>query len=171
MAISGLNLMEARQADLADLLPLIRAYHEFEGVVMSDLQRAHAVAPLLVPDSAAGRLWLFRVDGQLVGYAALCFGYSIEFGGQDAFVDELFIAEPFRARGLGSSALESLIAEARVLGLSALHLEVACGNDRAQRLYERCGFRARDRFQLMSCELGPAADALPEPCTREEGDG
>ena len=37
----------ADESHLAALLPLVRAYHEFEQVAMSDAQRAQALRPLL----------------------------------------------------------------------------------------------------------------------------
>ena len=83
----------ADESHLAALLPLVRAYHEFEQVAMSDNERARAVKPLLREGTELGRIWLVRHQGAVVGYAALCFGYSIEFRGRDAFVDELFIVE------------------------------------------------------------------------------
>lgn len=147
------ELTVADHAREAELLPLVRAYHAFEGVRMSDAQRAEAVAPLLEPGSPAGCVWLIETDGRVVGYLALCVGYSIEFRGRDAFVDELYLVERARGRGLGSRVLERVCAEARAMGIVALHLEVARDNTRARGLYEKWGFRARERFTLMSCDL------------------
>lgn len=147
------ELSVADRARAPELLPLVRDYHVFEGVEMSDAQRAEAVAPLLEPNSPAGCVWLIESGGQVVGYLALCVGYSIEFRGRDAFVDEFYLVEEARGRGLGSRVLERVCAEARAMGIVALHLEVARGNQRARALYERWGFRARERFTLMSCNL------------------
>lgn len=151
----------ADESHLAALLPLVRAYHEFEQVAMSDNERARAVKPLLCEETELGRIWLVRHQGAVVGYAALCFGYSIEFRGRDAFVDELFIAEQARGKGLGSGVLELIRKEAARLGIVALHLEVARDNTRARRLYEKWGFRARERYYLMSCDLSSAASETP----------
>ena len=150
--------LERADTSLLDtLLPLVRGYHEFEHVHMSDAARAAAVAPLLEPGSTLGCIWLIRTGdaagGEAVGYVALCFGYSIEFRGRDAFVDEFFLVDSARGKGLGSRALERVKAEARALGIAALHLEVARDNARARRLYEQWGFGAREQFTLMSCSL------------------
>jgi GNAT superfamily N-acetyltransferase len=147
------ELLLAGESQLEALLPLVRGYHEFEHVAMSDAERAAAVAPLLQPDSGLGRIWLVRSGGEAVGYAALTFGYSIEFRGRDAFVDELFLVEKARGRGMGSAVLEFLKQEAAALGIVALHLEVARDNRRARRVYERWGFEPREQFHLMSCYL------------------
>ena len=131
------------------LLLLVRQYHEFEGIDMSDEDRVRALKPLL-GDSTLGRILLIRVAGEVVGYLALCWGYSIEFGGRDAFIDEFFVIEPARRQGVGRAALRAAQASAKDLGILALHLEVAHDNTRARRFYESCDFTRRDRFHLMS---------------------
>jgi GNAT superfamily N-acetyltransferase len=147
------ELEVAGTAQLATLLPLVRGYHEFERFTMSDAERVSALAPLLEPGSSLGRIWLVHQAGEVVGYAALTFGYSIEFRGRDAFVDELFLVDKVRGRGIGSAVLGRVKAHAAALGLVALHLEVARDNLQARRLYERWGFEAREQFHMMSCRL------------------
>jgi GNAT superfamily N-acetyltransferase len=148
-----IELEVADELQLATLLPLVRGYHEFEHVTMSDARRAAALAPLLGSASTLGRIWLVRCGGEVVGYAALTFGYSIEFQGRDAFVDELFLVEKARGQGIGSAVLGTVKAHAAALGLVALHLEVARDNRQARRLYKRWGFEAREQFHMMSCQL------------------
>jgi len=165
MSASDTVLEIAHESHLDALLPLVRAYHEFERIRMSDAERVAAVRPLLQPGASLGRIWLVRQLGEVVGYAALCFGYSIEFRGRDAFVDELFIVEQARGRGLGSRLLERMKVEAARLGIVALHLEVARSNNAARRFYESTGFRARERYCLMSCDISSA-----DPCKGPRGE-
>lgn len=54
----------------------------------------------------------------------------------------VYVREPFRGRGLGSSLLRACIDWARGKGLIGLKLGVAATNDDARRCYERCGFTA-----------------------------
>jgi GNAT superfamily N-acetyltransferase len=147
-----LALEVATPDDLAALLPLVRAYHAFDGVPHDDRTREAVVRPLLA-DPALGRVFFIREGGEIAGYVALCFGYSIEFTGRDAFVDEFFVVEGRRGRGLGRRALEAVLEEARRLGVRAVHLEVARGNQRARSLYESLGFSLREGFHLMSRRL------------------
>lgn len=146
------SLQVAQISDLDELRGLVRAYHAFEGISCPDGDIDAAVSPLL-GDSDLGRCWLIRAGEATAGYLALCFGYSIEFGGRDGFIDEMYLAEPFRGQGVGTAALRLLKAEASALGVGALHLEVARTNKRAQRLYEKAGFIARAPFFLMSARL------------------
>lgn len=88
-----------------------------------------------------------------MGYVALCFGYSIELGGRDAFIDELFLVENARGQGIGKKVLEYVTRQAASLDIAAVHLEVAHANDRAKRLYLQAGFSPRDRYHLMTFKV------------------
>jgi ribosomal protein S18 acetylase RimI-like enzyme len=145
-------LRAATLEDFDPLLRLVEAFHAFEGVRQDDAVRRASLQPLLA-DPALGRIWFIECDGAAVGYVAVCFGYSIEFRGRDAFVDEVFILEAHRGRGIGAAALRALGVEVAAIGLKALHLEVDRGNERARRLYESAGFRLRERYCLMSWRL------------------
>ena len=146
LAVAGLD-------ETAILLPLVQQYHDFEGIRMSDDARSRALEPLL-GDATLGRILLIRVAGEVVGYLALCFGYSIEFGGRDAFIDEFFLVEAARGQGIGGAALRAAQTYACEMDITALHLEVAHDNARARRLYQACDFATRDRFHLMSWRRG-----------------
>jgi GNAT superfamily N-acetyltransferase len=134
------------------LAALMRAYYDFDGHAYDPEAVARTLAEFLShPDY--GLAWFIEVDGVTAGYMAMCVGFSLEFGGRDAFVDEIYLHEPFRGEGIGRQALEVLIGEARRLGIVALHLEVDRENAAAARLYRALGFAPRERFMLMSREL------------------
>lgn len=86
--------------------------------------------------------------GSIVGYLAQCYSYSLEFGGRDAFVDELLITRAHRGKGYGEAALEALIALCQKQGLKALNLEVH-GDNPAVSLYSRVRFVDRG-YRLMT---------------------
>jgi ribosomal protein S18 acetylase RimI-like enzyme len=88
----------------------------------------------------------------LVGYVAVSLGFSIEAGGRDAFVDELYIEPAVQRRGLGHRALAFADQLCRELGVRRICLEVERHNEGARRLYERLGFRDHGR-QLLSKRL------------------
>ncbi len=133
------------------LAELMRAYYAFDGHDFDETRVLQTLAEFLAsPDH--GRAWFIEEDGAIAGYMVICFGFSLSFGGRDAFVDEIYLHEPFRGRGLGRDALTFMIAEAKRFGIKALHLEVNEHNVPAQRLYTSLGFE-RGRFRLMSRPL------------------
>ena len=138
--------------DLATLLPLVRAFHDHEELTMSEAERESTLRRLLA-DGTWGRIWLIVDGAEAVGYIAICVGYSIEFRGNDAFVDEFYLRPDARGRGLGSMALKHIRDEAKALGIRALHLEVARDNTRARKLYAGASFEAREGYMLMTCLL------------------
>lgn len=143
-------LRPAGPEDLERLLPLVGDYHRFEGIAQSDAERRRIFGGLL-GDPALGRVWAVELDGDLAGYLALAFGYSLELGGRDGFLDELYLVESARGRGVGRQVVDELLAEAAALGLRALHLEVAVsGNEAARRLYARAGFGERSRYRVLT---------------------
>ena len=146
------TLRLATPDDLNTLVEKARAYHEFEGIQSDENKLRESLTPL-IGASPSGAIWLIELSGSIIGYIALAFGYSIEFGGRDAFVDELYIDSGYRGQGIGTEVLRMAKAEAINLGVRALHLEVGRGNGRAQRVYASMGFERRDRFFLMSLKL------------------
>lgn len=151
-SVMAFKLQLASTADLPIILPLVTAYHEFETIHRTDQHRHQALHHLL-SDLSLGGIWLIVQGSHIVGYIALTFGYSIEFGGRDAFIDEFYICPRQRGQGLGTKALELIQTEAKSLGIHALHLEVAHTNKRAQHLYTQANFQARNKYLLMSAEL------------------
>jgi ribosomal protein S18 acetylase RimI-like enzyme len=79
---------------------------------------------------------------------ALTLGYSFEFGGYDAFIDEVYIRESQRGRGIGKLALQMAEDECRALEVRALHLEVERENTNAQALYRKVGFVDHNRYLM-----------------------
>ena len=108
-------------------------------------EKARAALEPFLANPALGRAWLFRDGDAAVGYFVLTLGWSLEYGGRDAFVDELFVSPSHRGRGLGRRALEAIDEACRELGVRALHLEVEKDNLPAAELYRQRGFEDHDR--------------------------
>ncbi|RIK37118.1 MAG: N-acetyltransferase [Chloroflexi bacterium] len=167
----NVTLQLATEAERQLLEGYVHSYHEFEGVSHPGQNAVAAILPLL-GQSPRGRIWLICLGAEPIGYVAICFGYTIEFSGRDAFVDEMFITEAHRGKGYGKEVFCLVKAEAASLGVKVLHLEVARSNERAQRLYRSVGFVARERFFLMSAPIdaqsGTPANGLAaaEPSVR-----
>jgi GNAT superfamily N-acetyltransferase len=143
-----------RPAALADtdaVLDLMVRYYVEDGYPF-DHERARSLVGRFVADASLGRLWVLEAPMGVVGYFAVTLGFSFEYGGTDAFLDELYLAEGFRGFGFGSMALELAELFCLQVGVMALHLEVEPHRTRAQDLYRRRGFRESGR-SLMTKRL------------------
>ena len=146
------RLRLAMHTDLETLLAFMRGLnHEggpsFDGRPF-DEPIARRVILELIEDDRLGHIWLIELAGEPVGYAVLTLGYSLEFHGRDALLDEFFVAEHARGQGIGTAVLELIAEECRRLGACAVHLEVDRPNVKAQRLYRRSGFVDHDRYLM-----------------------
>lgn len=143
------TLHTAGAAHMMSLLPMVEAFYALERIPFDAARSRAALAPLLGA-SELGRVYLIDVDGEPGGYCVVCFGYSLEFGGRDAFIDEIFLEETYRGKGIGRVVLDRVAEEARATGIKALHLEVERNNAPAQKLYDRAGFEKRVKYFLMT---------------------
>lgn len=143
-----------RPAQPADLGPLLRMHEEFslEDGHPFEASAARSALGGLLGEASFGRVWVIEEDGRALGYLAVCFGYSLEFRGRDAFVDEIWVRREARGQGLGREALRVAEAECARLGVRAMHLEVRRDNPGAQRLYRGAGFVDRENY-LMTKKL------------------
>lgn len=146
-------LIQASIDNVAVLTQLVRQYHEFEQTPPYDEAIIEQALRPLLENPELGTIWLIQNQDKTIGYIALCYGYSLEFGGRDAFIDEFFIVSEQRGQGIGKRVLAQVKAEAWRSGIKALHLEVNRDNKAAQRLYNALGFQLRDPFMLMSQHL------------------
>lgn len=143
------HLTLAKPDDLDRLTRLVADFHTEQGIDQDDASRRDALAPLL-EGSPHGAAYLIGPGRAPIGYIIVSFGWSVEFGGMDGFVDELYIRPAVRGRGLGSEVLMSLPKALGKAGLKALHLEVKTDDERAQRFYRKLRFQPRAGYALMT---------------------
>jgi len=147
MQAAAATFRRATVANVAALLPLMQDFCSFERIAF-DVPTRTALLERLISDERLGRLVLILHEERLAGYFVLGFGFSIEFGGRDALLDELYVVPEFRGVGLGTAALEHAFTLCRDAGISCLHLEADNFNERAHQLYLREGFKDHERHLM-----------------------
>ncbi|MDD2704785.1 MAG: GNAT family N-acetyltransferase [Acidocella sp.] len=92
--------------------------------------------------------YILEEDGATAGFFILTLGYSVENGGTDGFIDDIYLLPGLRGRGLGKLAVALAIEAAREVGIRVLLLEVEAPNQRAYNLYRQMGFDDTQRRLL-----------------------
>ena len=100
------------------------------------------VMPLLDDDSY-GVIW---VTEALDAYAVVTWGWSLESGGLEAVLDEIYVEQP--GQGTGSALIEHLLGDCDRRGVRRVFLETEADNHDARRLYTRFGFVAEDSIWM-----------------------
>ncbi len=148
---SNLEFRVYSRAARNTVLDMMRAFYIEDGHDFAAAIAERGLGQLEAPDAWA-RLWLICRKGQTIGYLCITFGFSLEVGGLDFIIDELFVVPSARGAGVGRQALDFAESESRALGAKRLLLEVEQANMRARKLYESRGYAAHERH-LMSKPL------------------
>lgn len=150
-------LRKASSPDTAELVELMAEFYAESGFPLNRPRATETFAALL-SDSRLGHAWLIQSQGKTAGSVVVVMGYSMEYGGLIAYVDDLFIRPAFRRTGLGTEALKFVRSFCASLEARAIYLEVGVNNAAAQTLYRQMGFVQVDR-QLMALQLADPTHA------------
>jgi len=146
-----------RKATLDDIPALVDMMQEFYAEADYSLDRQWAAASFsaLLRDDSLGVVWIIADDSEPAGYVVLTVRFSMEYGGLDAFIDDLFIRPEWRRRGLGRAALRALFDECKRRQVLAVHVEVGHDNVAAKALYYSYGLKlGADGRQRLTVLLG-----------------
>ena len=128
------------EADLADLLPLMRGYCDFYEVSPPDERLIWLARELIAdPERAGVQLIARRDDGRALGFATVYWGYQTLRAAKAAVMNDLFVAAEARGTGLAEALIRECARLARAHGAPTLGWQTALDNERAQALYDRVG--------------------------------
>ncbi|MQP51785.1 MULTISPECIES: GNAT family N-acetyltransferase [unclassified Flavobacterium] len=117
-----------------------------------DVEKSKKLFQEFITNENLGKSWLIFSENEIVGYIILTFIFSFEYGGKIAFIDELFIKETARGKGIGKEAIQFIQGEVPKLSLKLLYLEVETHNENAQKLYLAHDFELHNR-KLMKYKI------------------
>jgi ribosomal-protein-alanine N-acetyltransferase len=129
MTSSELTLRLARPAEAAAIASLSRDLIEYGLPWRWTSMRVAASIR-----AAEVNVLVARIHCKIAGFAIM------RYGEDDAHLDLLAVAPPYRRSGVGRQLLEWLEKCAVVAGIFSVALEVRAGNEGAQRFYERLGY-------------------------------
>jgi len=89
-------------------------------------------------------MFLFELEEEIVGFANLMTIYSVWAHGKALVLDDLYIREEYRGKGLGKEAMEFFVAYARNNGYKRLQFQSELSNPGAMAFYKKIGFTPVD---------------------------
>jgi GNAT superfamily N-acetyltransferase len=137
----GVEIRPAREDEIEELLPLMRAYCDFYESSPSD-QGVIAMARTLISDPSQGAVFIAREDGRAIGFATLDWKWSMLKGARIGYLEDLFVDPAARGRGTADALIQVCADRCRELGMPAMAWLTAPDNRRAQKVYDRAGAAA-----------------------------
>jgi len=126
-------------AQMETLLPMIAAYQRFYAVDEIDEERNRAFFARFVAPSEDGMLLGAWSGDDLAGYACLYWHFTSLVPAETVLMNDLYVDERQRGRGVGCALIEASAAIARERGAHRLEWATAPDNETAQRLYDSTG--------------------------------
>ena len=128
------------EAELADLLPLMRGYCDFYGVAPSDEALLSMSRALIADPTLEGVQFVARgADGVAIGFATVFWLWSTLSASRVGLMNDLFVAPDGRGTGAADALIEACRAACRERGATRLTWQTAKDNLRAQAVYDRVG--------------------------------
>lgn len=131
-----LLIRDAETGDRQDWLRLWAGYLAFYGVTLAPEVTANTWARLMDP-AAPLKARIACLDGQPVGFAMNLHHPSSWVMGEDCYLEDLFVADTARGKGIGRALIDDLVALARAKGWHRLYWHTKQDNAQARALYDQ----------------------------------
>ena len=134
-----MTIERVTEADLAELLPLMRGYCDFYEVAPSD-EALLALSRALIADlEREGVQLIARNEGHAVGFATIFWSWATTSAERIGVMNDLFVAPEARGTGLAAALIEACRAECAARGAGKLTWQTAPDNTAAMKVYDRVG--------------------------------
>jgi GNAT superfamily N-acetyltransferase len=142
-----MRIVVVGDADLPELLPLVRAYCDFYQVAPGDQALLELSQALLADPQREGLQLLARDDaGRAVGFATLYWTWQTLAAARVGVMNDLFVTAEARGTGVAEALVAACLERCREHGATRLVWQTARDNGRAQAVYERIGATREDRW-------------------------
>ena len=130
--------------DIDTIVTMMKAFYAIDNYPI-DKEKSKTLFQEFISNEDLGKSWLILSDEETVGYVILTFVFSFEYQGKIAFLDELYLNEKARGKGIGSQAVTFVLEQSKKLSLQLIYLEIENHNQNAQKLYIASGFELHNR--------------------------
>ena len=141
-------IRDIKQEDRNIFLEMARIFYSSEAVSHNvDKSVLEAAFDAALGKSPYIRALIIEDNNMPAGFALLSFTYSTEAGGLAVLLEDLYIREAHRGKGLGTEVMRFI--EREYPEAKRFRLEVAKDNANAISLYSKLGYQAIDYMQMV----------------------
>jgi len=143
-AVSESTVREARAGDVEGVTTAVAALLGELGGRCPERPALEAEVRALLDDPAGGSVLIAEADGEIVGLLSASWQRAIHVPGIYATIQDLWVDEAWRSRGVGAELVEAIASQARTRGVSRLEVglprETFAAIASTESFYERNGF-------------------------------
>ncbi|HVR03247.1 MAG TPA: GNAT family N-acetyltransferase [Polyangia bacterium] len=143
-----MNLRTAVTGDEHALFELVRALARFERLEYTVSGSAEELARHLFGERPVAEAVLAEEDGAAVGFALFFTTYSTFLTRPGVYLEDLFVLESHRRRGVGAALLTEVKRRAEARGAGRLEWSVLDWNAGAIKFYERFGATVLPQWRI-----------------------
>jgi GNAT superfamily N-acetyltransferase len=149
------RIVQATDADVADIHALIRALAEYERLTHQLVSTEADLRRDLFGPRPYAEVILAKTSADTVGFALFFHNYSTFLGRPGLYLEDLFVLPASRGQGIGRALLAGLARMAVERGCGRLEWSVLDWNEPAIGFYRRMGADVMDEWRI--CRLTGAA--------------
>jgi len=148
MQASGLKIRAAAPADVGLLVELIAELADYEKAPDEAVATPALIDTALFGQSPTAEAVIAEFDGQAAGFALFFHNFSTWLGRPGLYLEDLFVREAWRGRGIGKALLLHLAGIARARGCGRMEWSVLDWNTPAIEFYESLGATPMDGWTV-----------------------
>lgn len=152
-------MRKATQNDLELFLALMTEFYAESGYELDRASTTQAFQTILEQPNL-GQIWFIQDGTKDVGHVLVTFKFAMEYAGTIACIDDLFVLQAHRNRGLSTVALEEIREHCKQNQLRGMTVEVANDNMPAKKVYRRIGFKTLENRELLGLAFANPAHVI-----------
>jgi GNAT superfamily N-acetyltransferase len=154
-----LQIRIAGESDVPLILRFIRELAEYERLADRVVATEESIRASLFGSPRFAEVLIAEMSGVASGFALFFHNFSTFAGKPGIYLEDLYVREECRGRGVGAALLARLAAVARERGCARLEWSVLNWNESAIGFYRSIGAKPMDEWTVYRLE-GDALDAL-----------
>ena len=160
--LSGLRIDIAGRDDVPIILAFIQGLAEYERLRDKCVATEDKLYRTLFGERAAAEVLIARVDDEPVGFALFFHNYSTFLAQPGVYLEDLFVNEAGRGKGVGKALLSALARIAVERDCGRLEWAVLDWNENAIGFYRRLGAQVMDEWTTYRLSGEPLAALASE---------
>jgi GNAT superfamily N-acetyltransferase len=151
--LQPIKLRKGRREDTEQFLGLVLSLARFEHLEPPSAEGKKRLADDLFNKKRI-RLFVAAEGKKLVGYALYYYSYSSFTAKPTLYLEDLYVLEEYRKKGVGFALFRRCVDEATVKGCGRMEWSVLTWNEKALKFYEKLGARRMTDWYGPASPLG-----------------